>query len=374
VTGRTQRVIFVLLWIAAVAALVVPRLDDDAGPSLDEATPLPGTECPGLEIGVHATLAFDADAERRAETVAAIDDELRAQVVRDSLLWHQIEPVEGERDWSRLDAVVAELRDAEIEPLLAVLGSPSWANGVPESTPEHYLHVPPRGPELDTWLERYSDFLSEAVERYRDFVRRWEIWNEPNLAMFWRPRPDPVAYRQVYETLRTTILRVDPSAEVAVGGVAGLTHANPPNVPGRTFLSSFNATRPPLENVAVHPYTSNDHAPNVDFPGENNFSDIARVRGQLAAAGEPIPIWVTEWGWPSDVVGEARQAQYVDASLTLLERRYPFVPVATYFADRDRPPGFSEGLLEENLEPKPAALEFRAHAERLAARCTPDAG
>jgi hypothetical protein len=355
--------------MAAVAALILPRLGDDAGPTLDEAPQLPDAPCPGVTLGVHSTLAFEGDADRRAETVAAIDEALGAQVVRDSLLWHQIEPVEGERDWSRLDAVVAELRKAGIEPLLAVLGSPAWANAVPESTPDHYLHVPARGPALDEWLDRYSDFLGEAVERYREFVRRWEIWNEPNLAMFWRPRPDPVAYRQVYETLRATILGVDPEAEVSAGGVAGLTHANPPNIPGRTFLSRFDATRPPLENVAVHPYTSNDHAPNVDFPGENNFSDIGRVRGQLASAGEPIPIWVTEWGWPSDVVGEARQAQYVDTSLTMLERRYPFVPVATYFSERDRPPEFLYGLLDEDLEPKPAAAAFRMHADLAASRC-----
>jgi polysaccharide biosynthesis protein PslG len=371
VSGRAQRAIFLLLWIAAVAALILPRLGDDAGQTLDEVPSLPNAECPGLALGVHSTLAFEGDGDRRTKTIAAIDDALGAQVVRDSLLWHQIEPAEGERDWSRLDAVVAELRDAGIEPILAVLGSPSWVNGVPDSTPDYYLHVPARGPALDEWLERYSHFLAEAVERYRDFVRRWEIWNEPNLAMFWRPRPDPIAYRQVYETLRATILRVDPGAEVAVGGLAGLTHADPPNIRGRTFLSRFNSARPPLENVAVHPYTTNDHAPNVDFPGENNFSDIARVRGQLASAGEPVPIWVTEWGWPSDVVGAARQAQYVDTSLTMLERRYPFVPVATYFADRDRPPDFSEGLLEEDLDPKPAALVFRAHAERLTAECAP---
>jgi hypothetical protein len=368
VTGRGLRVILALLWIAAVAAIVLPRLGDDTGPTLDDATPL-GRPCPGLEIGVHSTLAFDGNAERRAETVAAIDEILGAQVVRDSLLWHQIERVEGERDWSHMDAVVAELREAGIEPLLSVLGSPSWANGVPVTTSEHYLHVPAQGAALDEWLGHYSDFLAEAVERYADYVRRWEIWNEPNLTHFWRPRPDPAAYAQVYETLRATILSADPEAEVAVGGLAGLTVATPPSVPGGVFLNRFMSSDPALDNVAVHAYTTNDHAPNVHFSGENNFDDIRRIRGQLTAAGEPVPIWVTEWGWSTAAVGEARQAQYLDTSLTMLERAYPFVPVATYFAERDRPPEFFQGLLDENLEPKPAALTFQKHADLAASRC-----
>jgi hypothetical protein len=356
------------VWIAAVVAAVVALVGDgeQGGPQI---APLPPTACPGPAIGVHSTLAYEGDAGRRAATIEAIDDVLGAQVVRDTLLWHQVEPVEGTRDWSRPDSVVEELRAAGIEPVLAVVGSPSWANGVPESTPDHHLHVPPQGAQLDAWLESYSDFLAAAVERYRGVVRRWEIWNEPNLAEFWRPRPDPVAYRHVYETLRATILSVDPNAEVAVGGLGKLTAAPDPNIPGIAFLRLFARKQVAVDYVAIHPYTTDDHPPAIRVPGQNNFDDIERVHDLLVAEGVRAPIWVTEWGWSSATVGETRQATYVDRSLAMLQTRYPFVRVATYFADRDRPPELLQGLLDHNLTPKPAALRFRAHAKRLAARC-----
>jgi hypothetical protein len=357
-----------LLWLAAVAGAVLLPGSAGTGP---EAPPLPGIECPGPEIGVNSTLAFDGDPEHRTDAVEAIHEFLHPQVVRESLLWSQIEPVEGRRDWSRADSVVEELRAAGIEPLLAVFGSPSWANGVPESIQGHYLHVPPQGAALDAWLDRYTDFLGAAVRRYHDYVHRWEIWNEPNLVDFWRPRPDPVAYRQVYQTLRATILRVDPTAEVAVGGLAGLSAASAPNVAGLAFLRRLTQTRPPIDNVAIHPYTTDDHPPDLDIPGENNFDDIARARNQLVAEGVRASIWVTEWGWSSSVVGEQRQALYVERSLAMLEHRYRFVNVATYFLDHDLPPRFFQGLLGEQLDPKPAALPFRAQAKRLAARCRP---
>jgi hypothetical protein len=128
-----------------------------------------------------------------------------------------------------------------------------------------------------------------------------------------------------------------------------------------------------LNNVAIHPYSTNDHPPNVVIPGENNFEDIGRVHDQLAAAREPASLWVTEWGWSSATVGVARQAEYVDRALAMLQRRYPYVVVATYFADRDSPPASFQGLLDQDLNPKPAAAAFSAHAESLAAQCHPRA-
>jgi polysaccharide biosynthesis protein PslG len=358
-----------LLWLAAVVTAALLSNNASLGP---QVAPLPRIACAGPEIGVHSALAFEGDPERRAETVEAIQRFLHPQVVRDGLRWDQIEPVEGRRNWSRTDSIVEELRAAGIEPLLVVSGSPSWANGVPESVPRHDLHVPPRGAAFDTWLHQYADFLADAVRRYHDFVRRWEIWNEPNLVQFWRPRPDPVAYRQVYETLRATILRVDPTAEVAVGGLGGLSATSAPSITGLKFLRRLTRTRPAIDAVAIHPYAGyadHAHPPWVHIPNQNNFDNIQRVHDQLLAEGERAPIWVTEWGWSSASVGEGRQALYLKSSLQMLEHRYRFVRVATYFLDRDLPPRFFQGLLDEHLDPKPAARVFRTQADLAASRC-----
>jgi hypothetical protein len=353
-------------WIAAIAAGILLSGNSEIGPNTPR---LPNVVCPGPEIGVHSSLAYDGDADHRAATVAAIHRFLRPQVVRDSLLWSQIEPVEGRRNWSRMDSVIEKLRAAGIEPLLAVVGSPSWASGAPESSPGAFIQVPQRGAVLNAWLRRYSDFLAAAVRRYHDYVRRWEIWNEPNLTLFWRPQPDPIAYAQVYETLRATILRVDPTAHVAVGGLGGLSATSAPSIPGVAFLRSLAGTGVPIDAVAIHPYTTDDHPPDVHIPGENNFDDIARVRDELVAMGEPASIWVTEWGWSSSAVGEQSQALYVNRSIEMLEHRYRFVRVATYFLDHDLPPQFFQGLLDAHLVPKPGASAFRRPAERFAAHC-----
>jgi len=355
-----------LLWIGAVVAAVV-EVGAHGPPKF---APLPAAECPAPVIGVDSTLAYEGNGQQRAATVAAIHKILHPQLVRDSLLWNQVEPVEGERDWSVPDDVVKDLRAAEIEPLFVVVGSPTWANGVPESKPGHDFYVPPRGPGLDAWLQRYSKFLSAAVRRYHVVVKHWEIWNEPNLIDFWRPRPDPAAYGQVYDTLRATILSVDPTASVAVGGLGDLTVAPAPSIPGLVFLRRLMRTRAPISNIAIHPYASLAHRPDVRVPGENNFQDIERIHELLVSLREPASIWVTEWGWPSASVGRQAQARYLGRSLTMLENRYPFVSIATYFTDHDLPT-FSQGLLDQNLTAKPAASVFRFYAQRQAARCRP---
>jgi glycosyl hydrolase family 39 (putative alpha-L-iduronidase) len=375
---REQRSIFVrrhkseiavalaaLLWIGAVALAVRAEFHKSAF----RAVPLPAATCPGLMVGVHSTLAFTNDPRRRVATVTAIRNVLGAQVVRDSLLWHQVEAVKGRRDWSRPDSVVKLLRAAGIEPLLVVVGSPSWANGVPASTPQHYLYVPPQGPALNTWIRQYSDFLAAAVKRYHRFVHRWEIWNEPNLAASWISRPDPAAYAQVYDRLRATILSVDPKAQVAVGGLAEISSARSPDISGLSFLRSLIRAGSHIGYVAVHPYPTNEHSPTVDFHGQNNFDDIARVHALLVRSHLQAPIWVTEWGWSSAIVGRQRQAQYVQKSLSMLENRYPYVRLATYFVDHDVPPGLFQGLLNQSLQPKPAAAVFRNHAHQAVSDC-----
>jgi hypothetical protein len=60
--------------------------------------PLPKTKCADQTIGVDSTLAFAGDDRSRAETVTAIRRFLKPQVVRDALLWHQVEPAQGQFD------------------------------------------------------------------------------------------------------------------------------------------------------------------------------------------------------------------------------------------------------------------------------------
>jgi hypothetical protein len=126
------------------------------------ATPLPKTGCVVPAIGVNSTLEFEGDAQRAA-TVAAIKNVLGAQVVRYGLRWNRIEPVEGEREWSRPDGCCGGAPSGGDRAALVVLGWSPWANEVPVTTPGHDRYVPERGAPLDAWLNRYSGAIRRPV-------------------------------------------------------------------------------------------------------------------------------------------------------------------------------------------------------------------
>ena len=67
-------------------------------------------------------------------------------------------------------------------------------------------------------------------------------------------------------------------------------------------------------------------------------------------------MWVTEWGWNSEEVGDAAQAAYLAQSIDVL-RGAPYIAVAVVFVDYDRD-AYPYGLLDRSLRPKPAAAVF----------------
>ncbi len=325
---------------------------------------LPAPAHAATEYGVHMDASWDGYQWRRDQVIAQARDVLHAQVARNSFLWHLIEPTEGHRDWSRMDSLVDGLTSAGIDPEMVVYGSPSWANGTPTSTSSYYLYVPTDDAAFQRWVDQYVDFMREAVRRYRGRVEKWELWNEQNLHWNWNPAPSVDQYARWYTAVRNAILEEDPNAQVAIGGLGGLSATGPNNIKGLDFLDQLLARGIKPDYVAIHPYSGQQQAPDTHIRYETNFDDIALVHDHLTARGSDAPIWVTEWGWPTTQVDLATQAAYLIKSLQMIETQYTYVKLATYFINYDRA-AYSYGLFDSSLNPKPAALAFGQFMDSL---------
>jgi hypothetical protein len=337
---RAAAILAAVTTCATIVALAAPGEARAAGPTL---------------FGLHQDLTYDGHAWRRAQGIEAARS-AGSQVSRNSFVWSHVEPVEGQRDWSRYDAVVDELTGAGMEIVFAVQGSPSWANGA-GNVPDAKFYVPEgTGEDFHRWVTRYEGFVRESVRRYRGRVHRWELWNEENEDYFWKPRPSVEQYAVWYSAMRRAILEEDPSAQVAVGGLAGLNAGC--CIAGKDFLRRLHELGAQVDRVAVHPYPSESRSPEAQDRFKDNFTDVAMIHDYLERSGRPAPIWITEWGWESSVVGEEAQARYVRTSLEMIRDRYPFVELATYFVDHDRSPEYTHGLFRDDFSPKPAAHEF----------------
>ncbi|UCH34744.1 MAG: PQQ-binding-like beta-propeller repeat protein [Armatimonadota bacterium] len=189
--------------------------------------------------------------------------------LRADMGWHHLEPEPGEFDFDGMDRVI----EANLAAGLNVLGligySPGWASKSDEGN---------RGSEVDE--HAWRRFVATTVNRYRDRIRYWEIWNEPNIPPFWRPMGDPAGYARLLRAAYEEIKRIDPALHVVFGGTAR---------PDVTFIAEVCAQirGRRFDILAYHPYSFQ--------PEAQMRQDAERMRQALAQYGRrDTPVWLTE--------------------------------------------------------------------------------
>jgi hypothetical protein len=291
------------------------------------------------------------------------------ETLRVAVYWPEVEPSPGTFDFRNLDEVVGGAAAAGIAVLPDVYGSPPWvaleAARPPLSTPEDRgawrsllrRLVRRYGPEGRFWRGR----------RRRVPIRSWQIWNEPNFAIFWRPRPQPVRYARLLRLSAAAVRGVDPGARIVAAGVAPIEHAIAP----WRFLERMYARAPwvsrAFDEAAVHPYSPTVAGMEVL---------VRRVRRAMARAGDGAkPLLVSELGVASDASaptaydeGLGGQASFLRAAYgrLLAKRRRWRIGGVDWFATRDAPSAdphcsFCQyaGLFDRAGRPKPSWYALR---------------
>lgn len=227
---------------------------------------------------------------------------------REDIHWFRIQPTPGTWDWSYTDAALRELIRREIK-IVGVIGHPpGWATPDPSDPPSGVsFHAPDP--------QQFAQFAEAVVRRYGKFVHHWEIWNEPDNPLFWKPAPDPAAYARLLQLSAAAIRRADPGAQVLLGGI------NPNDTHFLRRLAELGAWSS-FDILAIHPYVS---------PASPEAGNIAAATDGVRAVAEaygPKPIWATEIGWssgpgdrdPIGLVDEQTQADYLVRATLLLWR------------------------------------------------------
>lgn len=230
--------------------------------------------------------------------------------VRSDFDWAGVEPRQGEWTFDHLDRIVELAESANIQVLPILAYDVAWAR--------------PAYQNLDAWLE----YVYRVVSRYKDRLRYWEVWNEPNAAPFWYGRPSAPEYAKLLEATYLEIKDIDPELTVLMGGLSG--------VPLSFIDSLYNAGAGPYFDILnVHPYRG-DNRPE---PG-NLYEDLKRVRSLIDRHGDTDkPIWITEMGWSSrahlDLMGDFLQGMLQSALSIIDPQRQNWQPVA--LSDPDYP-------------------------------------
>jgi hypothetical protein len=70
-------------------------------------------------------------------------------------------------------------------------------------------------------LDHYLKFCEYLLNRYKNEIQYWEIWNESNTLRFWIEKPNPKDYVQLIKETSPLIKKVNPENQILFGGIMG---------------------------------------------------------------------------------------------------------------------------------------------------------
>jgi hypothetical protein len=212
--------------------------------------------------------------------------------------WVDLEPRRNEFNFTHLDKYVATAQQKHVKVLLPLYASPQWASARP--TEVSRTGTPGTAAEPAD-MEDWRNFVRTVATRYKGRIEAYEIWNEPNLTMYWTG-----SVKQLVDLSREAfriIKSVDPDALLVL---PACTSGNGPQ-----FLDDFlkQGGGQYGDVIGYHFYVSGAPEAIVDM--------AAHVKDILRANHVDKPVWNTESGWhdPSPFPSDELGAAYVSRAL-----------------------------------------------------------
>jgi hypothetical protein len=245
-----------------------------------------------------------------------VRDKLHMQWFKQQVRWEDVEPAQGEYNWTALDLALPLASEYGLKVMLSIVTAPGWAR---ESGVNLEQHGPPANPQV------YADFVGAILERYPHMVHAVEVWNEQNLDREWTSSRGLSAANYV-ELLRVTtqsVKAIDPGVIIISGALAPTGGWTEGGV--QTAIDDFNYLDSLInagllnyaDCVGAHhngynigpsqPWDSvaNDPAASFRGPFDNKhhswsfYSTLQTYANKIQLAGGDQPLCITEFGWAS---------------------------------------------------------------------------
>lgn len=334
----------------------------------------------GMTLSHSSAWASEAQLARDLDAVAAAG----ATWVSTDLDWGTIERSPGVYHWDQdgrggFDRTVRMARERGLDVLMVVGYSPPWARPAGCAGSDKCAPADPA---------TFARFVRKAVERYApQGVHTWQIWNEPNNSVFWKPRPSPAAYTALLRGAYREIKAVDRAAVVLAGGLSpGAAEPSGEHLSPVGFLAGMYGAGAGghFDALAHHPYSFDWGA--FPFNGHplNGFVQSKFLHDVMVFVGDGAKkVWATEVGVPTGSapghsVSDTGQVRYLNEYLDgwdgWVNFRYPsqrtgaadfgsFTGPIIWYQVRDQGTDATDreqnfGLLRHDGTPKPAYRAF----------------
>jgi hypothetical protein len=298
------------------------------------------------------------DSPEKIESSARLIQEAGAGFVRMDFSWDDLEHEEGKFNFDHQDSIVKTLTDHDLRVLGVLLYNAHWENPQWNSAPDP---------------EKYVRYVRQVVRHYKDRVKYWEIWNEPDHKDYWQPQDQMKAYTALLKLAYAEIKEEDPTASVLLGGLTN-------SAPFALRQVYKNGGRDSFDIMNIHPFFNPVHGKSV------NKKAIKGVQGVYAAVLKVMreygdsdkPIWITEVGcpgiqstdtpsgwWAGSTPLEDQQAAWVTA-VYQQALAWPGVQKVFWAFFRDTAHFWNDvdrfGLIRRDFTPKPAYEAYKAIA------------
>jgi hypothetical protein len=296
-------------------------------------------------------------------------------VFRGGLSWAQTEDPAGHYVFAAFDELVSELARHHIRFLPVLLDPPRWRSTQPAAGTPLGMYPPAHPAQFAAWaavcVRRYgphgSFWRANPALPYLP-VRAWEVWNEPNIASFWAPRPNARAYVSLLRATARAIRRVDRHATIVTAGMPFAGNGDETAFVRQLYRAG---ARSAFNVLALHTYAR------TVAGAVARLQTARRLMNRFGDRRKQI--WDTEWSWAGGPpnpfrVSQTGQRANVSGFLRAIQRsrRRLRIGALIYYGWRDtvygKDPswwGYHVGLYTQGLQPKLALGAFARAARGL---------
>jgi hypothetical protein len=264
--------------------------------------------------------------------------------------WTIIEPKKGSYNFAEADRVINFADKNGISILAKIAYTASWAN---KNKGKNYPA---------TNIADWKYYVQTIVKRYKNRVKYWAIWNEPNLRKFFALGKDKYV-QQVLLPAAQAIRSTDPSAFIVGPELSHKTETGSEWYFWMKYI--LDNAGGYFDIISHHIYEDNG----VHFLFElleDGDKLIPAVKTIVQESGQgDKPFWITETGWSTDKYSEAAQSnRYLDMLFYRARKSYPHKLFFYQLID-DPKAGDYFGILHSNLVPKIAYNTYKDYIAGL---------
>lgn len=209
------------------------------------------------------------------EKVAKLMKEAGVGWVRMDFLWEEIEPREGDFQFGKYDKIVEVLYRNNIHILALLDYSAYWARVCPE------WNCPPKESKF------FANYAAKMIEHYKDKIKYWEVWNEPDSSAYWKDQDGMKGYCALLKEVYVAAKKIDPDCKILNGGLA--------NGVGSINRLYDNGAKDYFDILNIHFFENPAHKSAIE--SVKSYPKLAyKIMSRNGDAGKKI--WITEIGCP----------------------------------------------------------------------------